>query len=139
MWWRKLGVGASLVATSVALSGCVVFLTPPTAKQKKRSVVIKVKACASQSGGTPTGSCTNEGNSHNNARSDYSQLFLGFRVPKGATAPTSFSATTGPTSGGPTLHFHASKSYARELQRLDQAPHKQKWVGYTSRYFLYSS
>jgi hypothetical protein len=144
MWGRKLGIGSALAASAVALSGCVVFQSDPTAKQKGviGPVVVTVKVCASQMGNSspPPGSCTNSnGNSNHAASTDPSQLFLGFRVPKGSGAPPSFKATTGPTTGGPQLHFTASAPYTDELKRLDKAPAGQEWIGYTSEYFSYDS
>jgi hypothetical protein len=139
MRWRKVGTGAALALSVVALSGCVVFVSPPTAKQKKGSVVFTVRGCASQSSGMPSGSCTNEGNTQSNAATDPTQVFLAFRVRKGSKAPHSFLATTGPASGGPTLHFTFNASYVSELQRLNPAPAPEMWVGYVSRYVHYSS
>lgn len=140
MWWRRVGQLAVVATTAMSLSGCVVFLSKPTAKVKKGSVLITVQVCASQSGGTPPpGSCTNTGNSKNNAFSGTEQVFLGFRVPKGSKAPASFTATTGPTSGQPKLSFTSSKSYAGQLQSLNPAGSGKEWVGYASQYFVYSS
>jgi hypothetical protein len=118
----------------------VVFVSPPTAKQKKGSVVITVKGCASQTGGSPpVGSCTNQGNSASNASTAKSQVFLGFRVPLSVKAPSSFTGTPGPTVWKSDLHFTFSKAYTSELQRLAKAPSRQKWVGYTSQAFSYNS
>lgn len=141
MWGRNLGIGAMLAATAVALSGCVVFASPPSAKQKKNSVVITVKACASQTNSPPPGSCTSQGNSGSNAPGSpaLDQVFLGFRVPAYAKAPTSFAAATGPTTGGPFLKFTTSKSYRGQLQSNAPAPQGQKWVGYWTKYFSYST
>jgi hypothetical protein len=142
MWARKVGSLAAATVGAVALSGCVVFASPPTAKQKHGSVVITVKGCATQMGASspPAGSCTTtNGNSSSQANTDKSELFLGFRVPKRATAPRAFDATTGPSTGGPMLRFTASKSYGGELQRLDKAPRGQMWVGYISQYFPYNA
>jgi hypothetical protein len=140
--WRKTGIASAVAASAVALSGCVAFISPPTAKEKHGSVVITVKGCATQMGASspPPGSCTaNNGNSGDRPNTHKSELFLGFRVSTRALPPHSFSATTGPTTGGPTLHFTASKAYAAELQRLDKAPSGQVWLGYTSQYFPYDS
>jgi hypothetical protein len=141
MLGRKLGIGVTLATAAVVLSGCVVFKSAPSAKQKSGSVVITVKACASQSSGTPAGSCTNQGNSKFNAASSpaQDQAFLGFRVPTYAKAPSAFVANTGPSSGGPILKFAFSKSYAGQLQSNAPAPHGQKWVGYWTKYFMYSN
>jgi hypothetical protein len=139
---RKMGIGAVLATVSVALSGCVVFASPPTAKFKKKSgiVQITVKACASQNGGSPPpGSCTNQGNANAPAFSDKNQVFLGFRVPSKSKPPQSFSAKTGPASGGPKLHFTKSSSYTGQLASNAPAPAGQKWQGYWSQYFDYSS
>jgi hypothetical protein len=115
-------------------------MAPPTAKQKHGSVVITVKGCASQNGSSPPlGSCTNQGNSQSNPSPDPSQVFLDFRVPKTTKAPHSFSATTGPTRGGPTIHFRYSAAYVSELQRLAKAPRGQMWVGYASQWVHYDS
>ena len=134
MRWSKVGTGAAVVLSAVALSGCVVFQSRPTAAQTGiiGPVRITVTVCASQSSGTPPGSCTNQGNSSQNAATEPSQLFLGFRVPKGTTAPTSFKAAGG------ALQFNFSPAYTSELQRLDPR-RNQQWVGYTSGYFSYSS
>ncbi len=129
-----MGTGAAVALSAVALSGCVVFQSRPTAAQTGiiGAVRITIHVCASQSSGSPPGSCTYEGNSNSDAQTDPSQLFLGFRVPKGATAPTSFKAAGG------ALQFKLNRSYTSELQRLAERP-GQEWFGYTSRYFAYSS
>ncbi len=139
--WRKAGMGAVLTASAVALSGCVVFKSAPTAKQKKNSVVITVKGCASQSSGTPSGSCTNDGNAKVDAPGSPAreQVFLGFLVPTSSKAPKSFSASTGPASGGPKLKFTPIKSYASQLQANNPAPSGEHWVGFRTAYLHYSN
>ncbi len=120
----------------------MVFQSLPTARLKHGAVLTTVTGCATQAGvsSPPPSSCTTtNGNSGERPATDRSQLFLGFRIPTRATAPRSFTATTGPTAGGPTLHFTASKAYAAELQRLDKAPSGQVWVGYISQYFPYDT
>ncbi len=127
-----------VAASAIALSGCVVFKTAPTAKQKGSSVVITVRGCASQSSGSPPGSCTSEGNSGSNAGPFRSQVFLGFLVPTVSKPPRSFTATAGPASGGHKLHFTPSKSYKGQLQTNSPAPSGEKWVGYRTAYFAYN-
>ena len=137
-----MGLGALALFGAVALSGCVVFRVEPAAKQQHviGSVLLTLKVCASESSNSPVpGACPNPGNSEADPDSEQYQLFLGFRVPKGTTAPRSFTATTGPGSGPPELKFIPSKSYRARLQKLDPAPVGQQWVGYwTSSYFDYS-
>ena len=140
MWRRKVGTVAALAASAAALSGCVVFKAQPTAKQKKNSVVITVKGCASQKGsGAPPGSCPNFGKSNSPAGPLASQVLLGFRVPADSKAPKSFTAATGPASGAPKLSFTPSASYKQQLQSLAPAPSGEKWVGYWTTYFNYST
>jgi hypothetical protein len=138
-----------LLSTSVlVLSGCATFLSPPVATQNQviGSVRISFTVCASQPGGSTSGSCANMGNASSSpfssgfASSGPSQLFLGFRVPRGASAPGSFgSTTTGPDGSAPQLQFARSTSYTNELQRLDPAPAGVEWVGYTSQYVDYDN
>jgi hypothetical protein len=131
-----------MAASAIALSGCVVFMSAPTAKRGKKSVTITIKGCASQSSGSPTGSCTRQGNSHANAtpsKSKAQQVLLGFRVPKGSKAPKSFTATTGPIPGGGKLKFSKSKSYTNQLQKFDPAGAGKVWAGYASQLFVYST
>jgi hypothetical protein len=137
-----------LSASALLLSGCATFASPPVANQNQviGSVRISFTVCASQPGGFPLGSCANTGNSSSSpfsspyASSGPSQLFLGFRIPSGATAPQSFSSTaTGPTDSGPQLQFTKNDSYRSELQRLDPAPAGEEWVGYTSQYVSYDT
>jgi hypothetical protein len=138
--WRKATTGAVLGASAVLLSGCVVFKSAPTAKQKKNSVVITVKGCASgMTSSPPPGSCPKQGNGNSSDLSDPSQVFLGFRVPASSKPPKSFTAKTGPVSGGPTLHFLVFSSYKSQLQKNFPAPRGQKWVGYRTKYFNYSN
>jgi hypothetical protein len=126
----------------LALAGCVVFQSEPTGAQQDVIGPVKITftACASQSGGTPPGSCSNTGNSGNNASTRPSQLFVGFKVPAGTGGPGSFSSTaTGPSNSGPQLNFTQSASYTGELQRLDPAPSGMQWIGYVSQYVSYDS
>jgi hypothetical protein len=138
MIWRKTGMTAVLVASAVALSGCIVFKSNPTAKQKKNSVVITVKACASGKPSPPPGTCANQGNGMSSDLPAPSQVFLGFRIPSKSKAPKSFTAKTGPVGGGPMLHFTLFSSYKSQLQSNFPAPKGQKWVGYRTKYFNYS-
>jgi hypothetical protein len=140
--WRRMGIGAVLASIAVALSGCVVFMSPPTAKRGKHSVTITVKGCASRSSSPqPPGSCPQTGNSNQNAVTasgkDH-QVFLGFLVPKSASAPKAFTASTGPIPGGGKLKFKLTKSYTKQLQKGAPAPSSKKWYGYTSQFFAYN-
>jgi hypothetical protein len=136
-----LGGGAGLVLM-LTLAGCVVFQSEPTGAQQGVIGPVKITftACASQSGGSPSGSCSNTGNSGDNASTDLSQLFVGFKVPAGTGGPDSFSSTsTGPSNSGPQLTFTQSASYTGELQRLDPAPSGMQWIGYVSQYVSYDN
>lgn len=139
---RGIRSAVGLVLGALALSGCAVFNGTPTASQQQTigNVAIQLSVCASQSSGTPMGSCTNQGNSGQDASTEPSQLWLGFRVPNGTTAPSSFtSSATGPNDTGPQLTFSTSSAYTAELQRLQPAPSGEEWVGYVSQYVNYDS
>ncbi len=131
------------VATALLCSGCIAFQSPPTASQNGwlGSIHVSFKVCATQSGGGPTGSCTDKnGNSSQPATGNASQVWLGFRVPSGTVAPASFSSSaTGPSNTGPQLQFSQRADYAGELQRLDPAPSGLQWIGYASQYVSYSN
>jgi hypothetical protein len=144
---RRAVIGVLAVAAVIAVSGCAVFdpSHPPAATQTKTlgPVAVTVTVCSGQSGNSsaPPGSCTRgDGNSDDQAFTDPSQLFLGFRVPSGTGVPSSFtSSSTGPTGSGPQLAFTQNQQYTGELQRLQPAPLGEEWVGYTSQYVSYSS
>lgn len=139
---RSVRAGIALVISALVLSGCAVFSGTPTAAQKQTmgSVAVQFSVCASDTGSSPpAGSCDDAGNSADSAESDPAQLWVGFRVPTGTTAPTSFrSSSTGPTNTGPQLKFTSSSAYTSELQRLEPAAKGQTWVGYVSQYVTYS-
>lgn len=140
---RSVRSGILVGLGALVLSGCAVFDGTPTAAQQKTigNVAITFKVCASEGGTGPTGSCTSGGNSDGDADSGLpSQLWMGFRVPTGTVAPSSFSSTsTGPNDTGPQLNFTSSSAYTEELQRLAPASSGEQWVGYVSQYVVYSS
>ncbi len=146
---RGIRTGIILTAAAIGLSGCAVFESTPTASQPKTigSVAIHFTVCASSDASSPpAGSCSNLGNSGSTNSgdgqpgTDPTQIWLGFRVPAGSIAPSSFlSSSTGPANTGPQLRFIPSQQYTEELQRLDSAPKGEMWVGYSSQYFSYNS
>ena len=146
---RGIRTGIALIAGTLALSGCAVFQGTPTASQQKiiGAVAVHFTVCASNTGSSPpAGSCSNPGNSGNSdanygdPSSDPSQLWLGFRIPTGAGAPTSFkSSSTGPGNTGPQLAFKTSQPYTNELQRLAPAAKGEMWVGYDSQFVNYNN
>lgn len=139
---RSIRAGVGLVLGALALSGCAVFNGTPSASQPKTigNVAVQFSVCASQPAGATPGSCSNEGNSNGTAGNGPSQLWMGFRVPTGSVAPSSFtSSSTGPTNSGPQLTFTQSSAYTSELQRLQPAASGEQWVGYVSQWVNYSS
>lgn len=106
---RVIRSGVLVELGARALSGCAVFDGTPTAAQQKTigKVAITFKVCVSQR--YAAGSCRDQGNSGNRASYRPSQLWIGFRVPSGTTAPTSFTSTsTGPANSGTQLTFTSS-------------------------------
>jgi hypothetical protein len=140
-------MGLLAVLAAIAVSGCAEFdpSRPPSATQTQTlgSVAVTVNVCATLANQTtqPAGSCTqSNGNSGYYAYAGPSQLFLGFRVPAGTGAPSSFaSSSTGPSDSGPQLQFSQNPQYAGELQRLQPAPTGEEWVGYASQYINYNN
>lgn len=142
---RLLLAIASLGAAAF-LSGCVVFVAPPTAGQQ--DVIGKVRSqftvCVSGAnddppGGPNTGNepdhpgCPDFGNSSASPSSNQDgQLLLGFRVPAGADPPATFHS-----SAGEALTMTRSPSYEAQLQSLVPPPAGQQWVGYISNVYHY--
>jgi hypothetical protein len=67
------------------------------------------------------------------------QILLGFRVPSGTGAPTTF--VSGPPApkppAGDPVTFTRNADYSRELQRLAPAPAGFTWIGYLSSPYVF--
>jgi hypothetical protein len=134
-----------LVASGLALSGCVVFTGPITAEQQ--DVVGKLRVtftlCASEENDAPDPpedhpGCPDYGNDalspfrYGTAGEDY-QLMFAMRVPTGTGVPEVISATPGPSPpAAGTILARRSGSYEAAVQAAFPAAPGLHWVGYVS-------
>ncbi len=129
----KLAFGAVMVAATVVLSGCVVFLGPVTSSQQdvigKLRLTFTICASGFNDGDDPDPEnedhpgCPDQGLRDSDANNDTVQVLLGFRVPAGTGTPDTLTTdpVPSPPAGGPTS-FARSPSYAADLQRHLPAP-----------------
>lgn len=134
-WTHIRGTGATLaVATlAIALGGCAVFKTVPTAEQENTvgDVTITATICASGS----TSDCSERGNSENSAQESTSnvQLMLGFRIPTDVSSPDNFESRDG------SVTFSENAAYATVLEQQYPAGSGLLWVGYATDSGTYDS
>lgn len=142
---RRLPVLVCLLASALALSGCVVFTGPITAEQQE--IVGKMRLtftlCASEENDVPDPpedhpGCPDHGNDaaspfrYGAAGEDY-QLMFAMRVPAGVGVPDTISATPGPAPpAAGTIVARRSDSYAAAVQEAFPAAPGTQWVGYLS-------
>jgi hypothetical protein len=131
-------VGAVMLGVlALALPGCVVFQSPPKAKQVADKPVVAVRFTLCGSSNDPGTACPNLGNSGSVAAGVPTRILVGFRVPRGTKLPRLFKPKRVAGVAGATpasaAKFRRSPAYKRELNR--KAPRnraKFKWYGYES-------
>ena len=102
----------AIVATAVAMSGCVTMESQSSAQLDGiGSVQITTRAGGDANAGT-------------------AQLLLAYRIPSASAAPATINTTA--TSSGSGFTFALSPSFTSELQTKSAAPAGQQWVGYLS-------
>jgi hypothetical protein len=121
----------ALTLLALALSSCMSLKENTVVQTTPGKVTIRTVVCASNYANVESEcAAKNVFATHNNqadANQDKTgQLLVGFRVPIGVTAPTSFSTKD------PAVSFTRSATYARELKRLFEPPPDQQWIGYIS-------
>lgn len=129
--WRVGRAGSALTLLALALSSCMSLKENKVVQTTPGKVTIRTVVCASNYG-VANSQCAanNVFATHNNPananQAKTGQLLVGFRVPIGVTAPTSFSTKD------PAVSFTRSETYASELKRLFEPPPDQQWIGYIS-------
>jgi hypothetical protein len=135
---RRLTAALVLAALTALLSGCVAINgILPSQGQTGGPVRIQVSFCVNDLAPVVHAGCSIASNQteqygtgpnpDGEADNGSYQVLLGFRLPAGAAAPTTFSSTAGEA-----LAFTRDASYERELARLAPAGAGKAWVGYLS-------
>lgn len=146
---RHLMIIATMAATAIGLSGCVIIKSNSSAQLAGiGQVQITTTFCASDNGANnpgydpPDSSCQgpghggNSGNDASNVSSGGLQLLIAYRIPSNVTASDTITTTI--PGGGSALSFSQSPTYTSELQGKAAAPAGEKWVGYLSDPTSYS-
>jgi hypothetical protein len=124
--WLRLATLAALgAALALAFSGCLVFQSPPTAKQvgKKRQVAVKFTIC--ESGGPNCPDLGNYGAESQGSGGWYP--LISFRVPKGTKVPEeSFTSRNPPGE----LDMYSTDSLAGQLNEIAPRTPKQRYLAF---------
>jgi hypothetical protein len=143
----KVGFAAVLAATTIVLSGCVVFLGPVTSAQQdvigKLRVSFTICASGFNDGDDPDPEnedhpgCPDTGSGGEADSGSTYQVLVAFRVPAGTGAPANIVTDPAPTppAGGP-VSLTRSPTYESELQTLAPRP-GFAWVGYISQPYAF--
>jgi Ca2+-binding RTX toxin-like protein len=144
---RHFLITGAVAVLAIAMSGCVVIKSQSASQLNTTGdVQITTTACASDvnsnnSGYSPADSAcqggSHGGNSSGDAANDSDQLFVAYRIPTAATAPSTIT-TTNP-SGGSAITFTQNSQYTSQLQSLSPAPAGDQWVGYMSGVVSYTT
>jgi hypothetical protein len=136
---RALRLIALLIALALGLTGCISIKTEPVTQRAPGVVTLGGSVCVSDYDSSTYTTCNASNvaevdrttcsticDGDNNTAPERGQLLLGFRVPDGTTAPTSFQSDAQDTT------FNASPSYTAALTgRFTPIP-GEHWVGYVS-------
>ena len=121
--WRVAGLGV-LALMTLGLSGCLVIQSEVTTQLNfVGNVQVDTTFCSSDSSIAST--CPDLG-AGGVAASGTGQAMVAYRIPVGATAPTTI------TSVSTLVTVTQNASYSSELTRRFPPPATQKWVGYVS-------
>lgn len=132
---------AIAIAVLVALTGCIGISSTATSQPASMGpLTLTVGACAT---GSPGCSATSNTaalytvlDELGTGESFPGQALLAVRLPEGSVPPDTINATI---SGGGTLQFNRNAGYESQLQALEPAPAGERWWGWISGQFSYST
>src|SRR5690242_16531527 len=131
---RRTALALATAALTLVLSGCISIKTETISQRAPGVFTVHATVCVTDNDQDTYPDChvsnvaetDTFGDGDNNNAPESGQMLVGFRVPDGTTAPTSFQSAAHDTT------FNESDSYAQQLSATFTPVAGEHWVGYVS-------